>query len=76
VGVKKRRVGHLRAFIAVAQKHGLDAVVAEVENKFGLSPGTSDLMGLVETFASLDGGKDSAEKLNAKMEEARQKSWI
>lgn len=76
VGVKKRRVGHLRAFIAVAQKHGLDAVVAEVDNKFGLSPGTSDLMGLVETFASLDGGKDSAEKLNAKMEEARQKSWI
>jgi methylenetetrahydrofolate reductase (NADPH) len=76
VGVKKRRVGHLRAFIAVAQKHGLDAVVAEVENKFGLTPGTADLMGLVETFASLDGGKDSAEKLAAKMDEARQKSWI
>jgi len=75
-GVKKRSVGHIRAFIEVGKKYGLDAAMLDVEKKFGIEPAAPELAKLVETFVALDGGEDSMTKYSAAMQEARQSGWI
>jgi len=75
-GAQQRRVGHIRAFIAVARKFGLDAVIADVGNQFGVTPAAPELVGVVETFVALDGGEDSMVSYSAKMKEAREANWI
>jgi cobalamin-dependent methionine synthase I len=75
-GVKKRRVGHIRAYIAVAQKYGLDGAICDSEKRYGVEPAPPELMDLVETFVSLDGGEDSMMTYSAAIQNARQNDWI
>ena len=74
--VKKRRIGHNRAFIAVAQKYGLNAVIIDVLQDYGIKPAPPELMELVDMFVSLDGSEDSVFTYNAKIREMRQKGWV
>ncbi|NOY81725.1 MAG: dihydropteroate synthase [Kiritimatiellaeota bacterium] len=75
-GAKKRRVGHVRAFTAVAQKHGLDAVICDVEKCFGLRKPAPELVEFVEMFVSLDGSEDSMMRYVEKLQEMREKQWV
>ena len=75
-GAKKRRIGHIRAFIAAAQKYGLDAAIVDVGQQYGITPAPAELVGFVETFVALDGGEDSMMTYSAAMQEARQANWI
>ena len=75
-GAQKRRIGHIRAFIAVAQRHGLDTVIVDVKRKFGILPPAEELIDFVEMFANLDGDEDSLMDYSAMMQQARQSGWI
>ena len=75
-GARKRRIGHIRAFIAAAQKHGLDAAIVDVGQQYGITPAPKELVGFVETFVALDGREDSMMTYSAAMQEARQANWI
>jgi 5-methyltetrahydrofolate--homocysteine methyltransferase len=75
-GVKKRRIGHIRAFVHVAMAHGLDAAIVDVKHLFGVKPADPDLIGLVEMFASLDGGEDAFMTYTETVAEAREKEWM
>jgi len=75
-GAKKRRIGHIRAFIAAAQKYGLDAAIVDVGQQYGITPAPAELVAFVETFVALDGGEDSMMTYSAAMQEARQANWI
>ncbi len=75
-GAKKRRIGHIRAFIAVAQKYGLDTVIVDVARKFGITPPAPELMGFVESFVALEGGDDDMMNYSMAMQEARSANWI
>lgn len=75
-GVKKRRLGHLRAFIAVAKTYGLDAAIVDVAKEFGVKPPPSELVELVEMFAALDGGEDSMARYFETMERMREAGWV
>ncbi len=70
-GVKKRRIGHIRAFTHVAQTYGLDAVIADVSRGLGLRPPAQELVELVELFAALDGAEDSMRVYLAEIQQAR-----
>jgi len=75
-GARKRRIGHIRAFIAAAQKYGLDAAIVDVGQRYGITPAPKELVGFVETFVALDGSEDSMMTYSAAMQEARQSNWI
>ncbi|MBN1868290.1 methylenetetrahydrofolate reductase C-terminal domain-containing protein [Candidatus Sumerlaeota bacterium] len=75
-GAQRRRIGHIRAFIAAAQKYGLDAVIADVEKEFGLREAAPELVEFVEMFVGLDGGEESMLTYSAEMQKARQAGWI
>lgn len=75
-GATKRRIGHIRAFIAAAQKFGLDAAIVDVSKKFGITPAAPELVGFVESFVKLDGGDESMIDYSTAMAEARSAGWI
>ncbi len=75
-GAKKRRIGHVRAFTAVAAKYGLDAVICDVAKKFGLRKPAPELVEFVEMFVSLDGSEDSMMRYVEKLQEMREKQWV
>ncbi|MFW6303210.1 MAG: hypothetical protein ACOC2L_01195, partial [Candidatus Sumerlaeota bacterium] len=75
-GAKKRRIGHLRAFIEVAMEYGLDAAICDVSKDFGKKPAAPELVDFVKTFVSLDGSEDSMMRYAAAMQEARAKEWL
>ncbi len=70
-GVRRRRVGHIRAYVAAAQTRGLDAVIADVSLGLGKKPAAPELVELVELFASLDGSEDSMDRYAAGIGQAR-----
>ncbi len=75
-GVKKRRVGHLRAYIEAARRRGLDAAIVDVRREFDTQAAPAELVGFVEAFAALDGGDDSMERYGELMHQARQAEWL
>jgi methylenetetrahydrofolate reductase (NADPH) len=75
-GATKRRIGHIRSFIAVAQKFGLDAAIVDVDKKFGITPSSPELDGFVQMFVDLDGSEDSMTAYSVGMREARTGGWI
>jgi len=75
-GAKKRRIGHVRAFVAVAQKYGLDAAICDVSKKFGIRKPAPELVEFVEMFVSLDGGEETMMRYVEKLQEMREKEWV
>jgi 5,10-methylenetetrahydrofolate reductase len=75
-GARKRRIGHLRAFIAVAQEYGLDAVISDVSKEFGLKEAPSELVDFVRMFVSLDGSDESATTYSEMTQRARESKWV
>ncbi len=75
-GAKKRRVGHLRAFIEVAMRYGLDAAICDVSKDFGQSAAAPELVEFVESFVALDGADDSMMTYAAAMQKAREQEWL
>jgi cobalamin-dependent methionine synthase I len=75
-GVKKRRVGHLRAYIEAARRRGLDAAIVDVRREFDTQTAPEELVGFVEAFAALDGGENSMEQYGELMHQARQAEWL
>jgi len=75
-GATRRRIGHLRAFIEVGQRYGLDAVIADVDKEFGKKPAPPELVEFVEMFASLGGSEDSMMLYSQAMRKARAEEMI
>ena len=75
-GAKKRRIGHLRAFVAVAQKYGLDGGLVDVSKALGVEPAVPELMDFVEMYVSLDGSEDSMTRYVEKMQFMRDNDWV
>ncbi len=75
-GVKKRRIGHIRAFVKVAMDYGLDAAIVDVTHLYGVKPADEELVQLVEMFASLDGGEDSFMTYTETIADVREKGWM
>ncbi len=75
-GARKRRIGHIRAFIHVGVQYGLDAVICDVAKGFGLRPAARELVEFVEMFVGLDGSDDSMMRYAEKMQEMREKEWV
>lgn len=74
--VRRRRIGHNRAFIEVARRYGLNSVIIDVTQEYGIKPAPKELVQLVEMFASLDGGEESVLTYNAMIREMRAKGWV
>jgi len=75
-GARKRRIGHVRAFIEVARRYGLDAAICDVSKQFGLKPAAPELVEFVEMFVSLDGSDDSMMRYMDVMQKMREKEWV
>lgn len=75
-GAQKRRIGHLRAFIATAQEYGLDAAIVDVSKQFGIKPPSDELVEFVKMFVGLDGSDDSMMTYSSAMQTARENEWI
>ena len=56
-----RRIGVLRAYVAVAMAHGMDTCIADAQYRFGESPADKQLMAVVEAYASADGTHEKAQ---------------
>ncbi|KPK74795.1 MAG: hypothetical protein AMJ79_13170 [Phycisphaerae bacterium SM23_30] len=52
-----RKVGICRAYLAVAQRYGLDAAIVDVKHQYGQKPAAAELLQLVEAFARQDGSE-------------------
>jgi methylenetetrahydrofolate reductase (NADPH) len=75
-GARKRRIGHLRAFIQVAMEHGLDAIISDVSKNFGRQPAPAELVEFVRMFLSLDGSDESMDRYSDGMAAARERGWV
>lgn len=75
-GARRRRIGHLRAFIDVAREYGLDAVIDDTSKAFGIKPAPSELAAFVRMFVSLDGSEASIDLYTEGVERARAKAWV
>ncbi|MBN1867546.1 dihydropteroate synthase [Candidatus Sumerlaeota bacterium] len=75
-GASKRRIGHIRAYLEVAMRYGLDAAILDVSKEFGKTPAPPELVELVEVFASLDGNDESMLTYGAAMKKAREEGLI
>lgn len=75
-GARKRRVGHIRSFVAVAQKYGLDGGIVDVGKAFGVEPGAPELMDFVEMYVGLDGSDASIDRYADKMQMMRENNWV
>jgi 5,10-methylenetetrahydrofolate reductase len=75
-GARKRRIGHLRAFIAVAMEYGLDTVIANTDKGFGKQPAPTELADFVRMFVALDGSDASMDLYTDGMARAREEEWV
>lgn len=76
-GVRKRGVGHLRAFVAVAMDYGLDAALVDTAKEFGRHKAApAELADLVRLFVALDGTAAAAQRLADGMAKARADGWV
>ncbi|MCX7007393.1 MAG: hypothetical protein NTY53_09125 [Kiritimatiellaeota bacterium] len=75
-GARKRRIGHLRAFIEVAMQHGLDAVISDASKGFGKTPAPAELADFVRMFVALDGTDASMDLYTDHMAQAREAEWV
>ena len=75
-GARKRRIGHIRAYVSVAMEYGLDAAIVDVSKDFAIKEADPELVGFVKGFASLDGSDDSMMAYQNMMQEARAGEWI
>lgn len=75
-GVAKRRIGHIRAFIEVAMSYGLNAVISDVSQEYGIKPTQPELVEFVKMFANLDGSEESFLTYNTMIKEFRTKKWV
>ncbi len=64
-----RKIGVMRAYVAVAMKAGLDAGIVAPQNKFGLKDPDAKLVETVEAFAKLDGSSGPAKTAKQKLDE-------
>ncbi len=75
-GARKRRIGHLRAFIEVAMEYGLDAVISNTAKEFGKKEAPPELADFVRMFVALDGTEDSMDRYTDGMAQARAEGWV
>jgi hypothetical protein len=75
-GARKRRIGHLRAFIEVAMEYGLDAVISNTAKQFGKQPAPTELADFVRMFVALDGSDASMDLYTDGMAQARAEGWV
>jgi methylenetetrahydrofolate reductase (NADPH) len=75
-GARKRRIGHLRAFIEEAREYGLDAVIDDVSKEFGCKPAPPELVDFVRMFVALDGGDASMDRYTDAIDQARSREWV
>lgn len=75
-GARKRRIGHLRAFIAVAMEYGLDAVISNTAKEFGKKEAPAELADFVRMFVGLDGSEASVDVYTDGMAQARAEGWV
>ena len=75
-GARKRRIGHLRAFIEVAMEYGLDAVISNTAKQFGKQPAPVELADFVRMFVALDGSDESMDLYTEGMAQARAEGWV
>ena len=75
-GARKRRIGHLRAFIQVAMEYGLDAVISDVSKEFGKQSAPAELADFVRMFVALDGSDASMDLYTDGMAHAREAGWV
>jgi hypothetical protein len=59
-GVKSRKVGVARAYVARAMEYGMDAAWVDVTRHYGESPADPTLLKVIDGFAEADG---SAQKM-------------
>jgi len=62
-----RRIGVLRAYVAVAMAYDMDTCMTDAAHHFGESPADKGLMALVEAYAQADGLQDKAQTAMALM---------
>jgi 5,10-methylenetetrahydrofolate reductase len=75
-GARKRRIGHLRAFIEVAMEYGLDAVISNTAKAFGKIAAPVELADFVRMFVALDGSDASMDLYTEGMARARAEGWV
>lgn len=75
-GVGKRRIGHNRAFIHVAMEYGLNAVIIDVNQEYGIKPAPQELIDVVNMFVNLDGSDESFFTYNNVIKDIRAKNWV
>ncbi|MFP4580427.1 MAG: dihydropteroate synthase [Candidatus Sumerlaeia bacterium] len=75
-GAKKRRIGHIRAYLEAAMQAGADAAIVDVEKDFGIKPAPPELVEFVKMFESLDGADDSMLRYSEAMQNARAQEWL
>jgi 5-methyltetrahydrofolate corrinoid/iron sulfur protein methyltransferase len=74
--VKRRRIGHNRAYLHCAMKRGLNTAIVDVMRQYVVKPAAQELIDLVETFASLDGSEDALLRYSQAVRGIRQKAWV
>lgn len=75
-GARKRRIGHLRAFVQVAMEYGLDAIIADTSKRFGRRDAPPELVEFVRMYAALDGSEASMELYEQGVGRARANGWV
>ncbi|MCX7767043.1 MAG: hypothetical protein N2246_10110, partial [Candidatus Sumerlaeia bacterium] len=74
--VKRRRIGHNRAFIEVARSYGLNSIIIDVTQDYGIKPAPKELVEIVKMFASLDGSEESVLTYTTKIRELRAQKMV
>ncbi len=74
--VKRRRIGHNRAFIEEARSYGLNSIIIDVTQDYGIKPAPKELVEIVKMFASLDGSEESVLTYTAKIRELRAQKMV
>lgn len=76
-GARKRRIGHLRAFIEVAMSYGLDAAIVDTSKEFGRQKtAPTELADFVRMFVALDGTEASVDRYTEGLTKAREDGWV
>ncbi len=57
-----RRTGICRAYLAEAQRYGLDTAIVNVHHDYGLKAPAPDLLDFIRAFAGQDGSSEAAQK--------------
>jgi 5-methyltetrahydrofolate corrinoid/iron sulfur protein methyltransferase len=74
--VKRRRIGHNRAYLHAAMQRGLNTAIVDVTREYVIKPAAKELVQLVQTFAELDASEDALLRYSQAVRSIRQKSWV